>query len=242
MWWQEATITLFAIMDWMSQLRWVPGQVTDIELAVDLRAYTGVHPAVNKNDGSAPSIGQCAKSLRRMIRLIQANPGGEANIPIGAFPANPIPRAHSLRGVTGACATGWDKRPIFVSPLTADLLETELPKAITVPRWKDTFTLSYPDACGRRWKEYIDTMIKLRLPGGGKAWSRRRTVGCRRQRAQQREERSTARSASVSSRSSSARGNGRARQLLGVDPVVTIDLTGSSPSQSSVYRNHIGFR
>jgi len=71
------------------------------------------------------------------------------NVPIGAFPANQVARVDSLKGVIGSLAeTGYDARPIFASPFTADILERQLPEVIPDPNWKKSFKVKYPDACG----------------------------------------------------------------------------------------------
>ena len=92
------------------------------------------------------------------------------NLPRGAFPAKQVKRVDSLEGVIGLrSATGYDARPIFASEFTADILEKQLPAVITLPQWKRSFKVAYPDACGRKWVKYTKIMIKHNL-GENLAW------------------------------------------------------------------------
>jgi len=172
-WWPFETALLFGLMEWMSTLRWVTGQVSDLELAIDVRAYTGYYTAPNCKDGSPPLLANCATGLRRMIKLILANPGGAVNIPRWVFPAKQVPRVDSLKGVIGLrAATGYDARPMFASEFTADILEKQLPAVIPLPQWKKFFKVEYPDACGRKWVKYNNIMIKHKL-GNNPAWTKK---------------------------------------------------------------------
>ena len=80
-WWKDETALLFGLIQWMQKLRWVHGQVTDVELAIDVRAHTGYYTAPNCTDGSPPLLANCAIGLRRMIKHIVDNPGGDVNVP-----------------------------------------------------------------------------------------------------------------------------------------------------------------
>ena len=99
-----------------------------------------------------------------MIKRIVDNPGGEVNVPHGAFPANQVARVDSLKGVIGPTAeTGYDARPIFASQFTAEILEQQLPDVIPIPDWKKSFKVKYPDACGTLWHEHTEIMVKYGL-------------------------------------------------------------------------------
>ena len=145
-WWTGSTRVFLAIMHWLAQLTWKPGEVTDLELAVDFTLFSGTDPSGNIEPNFAP-ITACARAIRRAIARIAYHQHRETRTwsMVDTFPAARIKSASSLRGITGQKAIGYDRRPTFTSPWTARFLEEDLAKAATEPNWKDSLTMTLPD-------------------------------------------------------------------------------------------------
>ena len=164
-WWKHDTALLFAFIDWLAHLHWVPGQVTCIELAIDFSAFTGLDPVAGAGQTISP-IGKAARGIRVLLNLLRKQGDGGINIPLTLFQATPTPDARSLRGIIGSNAIGYDARPVFASSETASILEKQLSVAIIHSEWREHFIPLFTDSSCRRpdgrprWQCYSDTVTR----------------------------------------------------------------------------------
>eukprot|EP01063_Lacrimia_lanifica_P026615 TRINITY_DN3613_c0_g2_i4.p1 TRINITY_DN3613_c0_g2~~TRINITY_DN3613_c0_g2_i4.p1 ORF type:complete len:1020 (+),score=-39.04 TRINITY_DN3613_c0_g2_i4:207-3266(+) len=154
-WWHLSPGTFFAYLDWMAHLTWRQGQVTNIELAVDFCAYTGRSPdGLQLSTETSLGIGPLARLMRTTIGVLLRHSQGTYWRMDDAFPPRPVPRAGSLRGITGSTAIGYDMRPTFASERTAHILENILLKAAVHADWRHTFKVHREPGSPARWPRY----------------------------------------------------------------------------------------